>query len=263
MSGTMKRLAEILAVSAVAFLAVSLLAGAALAQGPMGMGPGWMMGSRLNGSEAPSNGTGSGWGMMGGWNNSRALAGSTAKRLAPDQVEARVSDYLGNFSDSEDLVVLEIMEFEENFYAEIQEKSTGINAFELLIDPYSGNVWPEFGPNMMWNTKYGMMGGGMMGMMDGYDWNQESPVEPSADMPVKPEDAVKYAQQYLDSQDTSLTAEDHANRFYGYYTIHTLNDKGEVEGMLSINGYSGKVWYHSWHGQFIGMTEYEQTDSKI
>ena len=47
-----------------------------------------------------------------------------------------------------------------------------------------------------------------------------------------------------------------ADTFYGYYTLHTLKS-GQVEGMLSVNGYSGAVWYHSWHGAFIGMKEYE------
>ena len=34
------------------------------------------------------------------------------------------------------------MEFEKNFYAQVAEKSSEINAFELLIDPYTGVVLP-------------------------------------------------------------------------------------------------------------------------
>lgn len=37
---------------------------------------------------------------------------------------------------------------------------------------------------------------------------------------------------------------------YGYYTIMTTLE-GEHYGMLSVNGYSGDVWYHTWHGMFI------------
>jgi stress response protein YsnF len=44
--------------------------------------------------------------------------------------------------------------------------------------------------------------------------------------------------------------------FYGYYTLHTEKD-GEITGMLSVNGYSGEIWYHSWHGPFIAMEEEE------
>jgi len=27
--------------------------------------------------------------------------------------------------------------------------------------------------------------------------------------------------------------------------------------MLSINGYTGDVWYHNWHGDFIQMKEFD------
>ena len=54
-------------------------------------------------------------------------------------------------------------EYTQNFYVLFKEKSTGIGAFEMLIDKYTGSIYPEMGPNMMWNTKYGMMNGGMMG----------------------------------------------------------------------------------------------------
>jgi hypothetical protein len=33
--------------------------------------------------------------------------------------------------------------------------------FEVLIDKYSGVVFPEMGPNMVWNVKYGHMGEGL------------------------------------------------------------------------------------------------------
>ena len=48
---------------------------------------------------------------------------------------------------------------------------------------------------------------------------------------------------------------DGTDAFYGYYTLHTLRD-GQIEGMLSVNGYRGGVWYHDWHGSFIGMEEF-------
>jgi hypothetical protein len=49
---------------------------------------------------------------------------------------------------------------------------------------------------------------------------------------------------------------DEAEAFYGYYTLHTLKN-GQVERMLSVNGYAGAVWYHTWHGPFLGMKEFE------
>jgi hypothetical protein len=57
------------------------------------------------------------------------------------------------------LEVTEVMEFANNYYAEVEEKDTGIGAMELLINRPGSRVYPEPGPNMMWNTKYGMMSG--------------------------------------------------------------------------------------------------------
>jgi hypothetical protein len=218
-----------------------------------GYGPGMMGGyGQGNGQQ------GYGSGMMGGtW----AQPDPNAPRLSGDQVRQDVTDYINRNYGGQDLVIAEIMEFQNNFYAQVKEQSTGISAFELLIDPSSGNVWPEYGPNMMWNTKYGMMSGwggfgGMMGgMMQGFGWGNQ---QPTASMPVSAAQAVQDAQQYLNAQGTGLTSEQQPDTFYGYYTLHTLKD-GQIEGMLSVNGYTGQVWYHSWHGAFIGMVG-EQTD---
>ena len=144
------------------------------------------------------------------------------------------------------LVLAEVMDFAWNYYAEVEEKDTGIHAMELLIDKYTGRVSPEMGPNMMWNTKYSPMGG-MMGNYGGGT--------PTANMPVTTDQAKTIAQQYLDNNLPGLTVAE-ADTFYGYYTLHTLQN-GQVEGMLSINGYTGAVWYHTWHGPFLGMKEYD------
>ena len=58
----------------------------------------------------------------------------------------------------QDLALAEIMKFAWNFYAEVEEESTSIHVMELLIDKYSGQVYPEMGLNMMQNTRHGMMG---------------------------------------------------------------------------------------------------------
>lgn len=78
----------------------------------------------------------------------------------------------------------------------------------------------------------------------------------TADMPVTPEQAETLAQQYLDTNLPGLSVAE-ADKFYGYYTLHTLKN-GQVEGMLSVNGYDGAVWYHSWHGPFLSMKEYQE-----
>lgn len=168
-----------------------------------------------------------------------------AKQLTVNDAAEAVERYLNAYY-KQDLVLAEVMEFAQNFYAEAEEADTGIHAMELLIDKYTGRVYPEMGPNLMWNTKYGQMAG-MMG-------NYYGRSSPAAVMPVTQEQARELAQQFLDVNIPGITV-GHADTFYGYYTLHTLKE-AQIEGMLSVNGYTGAVWYHSWHGPFIGMEEF-------
>jgi hypothetical protein len=161
-----------------------------------------------------------------------------------DQAVASARQYLTSYGNT-DLALTEVMQFSDNFYAEVEEKSTGIHAFELLIDRHTGAVYPEPGPNMMWNIRYGHMGG-MMG-----DWGGRQ----NEVMVTTPDRAREIAQGWLDKLRLGTSAAEQADTFYGYYTIHVMKD-GQVYGMLSVNGYSGDVWYHTWHGDFIGMKEF-------
>jgi hypothetical protein len=186
-------------------------------------------------------------GMMGGgaragvWGNS---GGSAPLNL--DQAVEAARQYLSAYGNP-DLVLTEVMEFSDNFYAEVKEESTGMHAFELLIDRINGAVYPEPGPNMMWNTKYGHMGG----MMGG--WGSR----PAGSVSVTPEQARNLAQGWLDRYLPGTSAAEKADAFYGYYTIHIL-EEDQVYGMLSVNSSSGDVWYHDWHGNFIGIKELEE-----
>jgi hypothetical protein len=163
-----------------------------------------------------------------------------------DQAAESTRQYLTAYG-NQGLALTEVMEFSNNFYTEVEEQSTGIHAFELLIDRYTGEVYPEPGPNMMWNTRYGHMGG----MMGGWGGRQAEP------MSVTPELARDIAQQWLDKFLPSASPAEQADAFYGYYTIHVMKE-GQLFGMLSVNGYTGDVWYHTWHGDFVGMKELEE-----
>lgn len=177
-----------------------------------------------------------------GWAARGDVATLSGARTA---VERAVGSY-GN----PDLKVSEVMEFANNHYAEVREKDTGIGAMELLVDKNTGQVYPEPGPNMMWNDKYGMMSGGRgMGGMMGPSAQENA----GNKMPINPERAREIADGYL-SRVSPGTQAGEAETFYGYYTLHTERD-GRVSGMLSVNGYSGEVWYHSWHGPFVAMDE--------
>ncbi len=72
----------------------------------------------------------------------------------------------------------------------------------------------------------------------------------SLKLTVTPDQARQYAQTYLDQAQPGVKVGDDIVQFYGYYTLHTFKD-GKEFGMLSVNGYSGQVWYHTWHGAFI------------
>lgn len=197
-----------------------------------------------------------GGGMMGGFTNSGLVPDEP---LSIEQSEAAVQAYLDQLGD-DNLGIKEVMIFDNQAYAEITEKDTGIGAMEVLVDPVSQAVYPEPGPNMMWNLKYGMMSGyggtGMMGGMMGFSGPSGSvtPRDVSADMPLSPDEAIQTAQQYLNQNLSGTQAGDEADRFYGYYTIHIERD-GSVIGMLSVNGYNGQVFPHTWHGQFLEMSE--------
>lgn len=167
--------------------------------------------------------------------------GSSGQRITMEKASEIVNNYLNERNDP-DLKAAEILEFTNNFYVGFKEKSTGNYAFEALIDPYTGDMYSEPGPNMMWNAKYGMM----TGMM----WGNRNAALP---MTVSEEQAKKNAQDYLDSYLPGFKVSD-ADRFYGYYTIEILKDN-KIYGMISVNGYTGQVWYHFWHGPFIGVKE--------
>ncbi len=202
-----------------------------------------------------------GGGMMGGYN----LGGSAnTTPLTVDQARQAVEAYLKGLNNP-DLVLKEIMVFQNNAYARIIEKSTGVGAMELLVNPANLAVFPEYGPNMMWNLKYGPMYnsstysgmmGGRGGMMGGvWQNNQGNPPSVSAAMPVTPDQAVKAAQQYIDQYFPGSQADPEPDAFYGYYTVDILKD-GQPAGMLSVNGYNQQVWYHTWHGSYITGSEY-------
>ncbi len=202
-------------------------------------GYGGMMGGNGPGRGMMGYGNGNGyWGAGAGYAGSGYGANTTGINATPITIEKAkesVEQYLTSTGNS-DLKLSEVIEFDNNFYAGVKEQSTGIHAFELLVDKYTGAVFPEMGPNMMWNTKYGHM-----------NWNT------SAQTNISEEQALKNAQNYLDKVLPGTKVGD-ADAFYGYYTIEVLKD-GNIYGMLSVNSYTGAVWYHNWHGAFVKMLE--------
>ena len=194
--------------------------------------------------------------------------------------EARAQAQL--FADRLGLKVGEVIQFTNNFYVRLDD-SAGKPATEVLVDPKTGDVTLEYGPAMMWNTKYGMMrgtafsgsggamgrgaggmmggrSGGMMGgavMMDGgmmgAMMGSRGPMPnwtPSAvNGPVEVTRARSLAEEWVAAQGAGLTTGD-VDTFPGYFTFETLKG-GKIAGMLSVNAKTGAVFYHWWHGTFV------------
>lgn len=205
-----------------------------------------------------------GWGM--------SSYGPGMMGYAPNGGGAQVSDLAGakrqaqRFADRLGLGVGEVMRFENNYYAELVEPG-GNSATEVLVNPATGAVFVEYGPAMMWNTRYGMMGGssgfgGMMsggpgsgGMMGGgYGGDPTWAPSPETTKPsVSAQEAKAVATRWLAREGSQLRAGT-ADAFPGYYTLHVL-EGDRLVGMLSVNAYTEAVWYHRWHGRFLSMTE--------
>jgi hypothetical protein len=184
--------------------------------------------------------SGGGWGPYGtsklghGGMMGPAISGDGPVRSLGDAERAA-----GRFADRWGLTVGEVMQFDNGFYAELVDPS-GDLASEVLIDPRTGGVQVEFGPAMMWNTAYGM-----------------HPARVGA-AAIEGEQAQAIADRWLRSNRPGEHAGE-ADVFPGYYTLHTLRGD-QIVGMLSVHAGTGAVWYHSWHGRFIAMTEHPDAE---
>jgi hypothetical protein len=223
------------------------------ATGAYGAYTGGMMGGRggmMGGYGYPQTGTQTAYPNQYGMGGCRGRAGytgtaipSTATPITIDTAVSIAQNYAASLS-NKDLAVDEVEEYTQNFYVLFKEKSTGIGAFEMIVDKYTGGIYPEMGPNMMWNTKYGMHNGGMMG------WISETQ---TGAITVTVEQVKTYAQQFLTANYPGTTVGS-TDTFYGYYHVDVLS-AGTTFGMLSVNGYTGQVWYHTWHGTFVQAVE--------
>jgi hypothetical protein len=213
---------------------------------------------------------GGGGGMGGGQNHSDTGKGMGAMMLAsggtayrPDGSMLRMDDAIGIASGYMNslgigaLALDEVEEWEFNYYVVVKEaEPSPYKAFQLIIDKWTGSVMPEPGPNMMWNRKYGFM---MNSMSDGMSPRMRKRDRRIADpnMTVTPEAAESAASQFLHQRFARpLLVDATPDVYFGYYTFD-VNDvaTGTKYGMLSVNGSTGQVWYHTWHGSFIAGKE--------
>jgi len=183
------------------------------------------------------------------------------------EIESRLQAVLPSFQAG--AKIEDVMPFTNNVYAQVLD-GQGNGLAEVLVDRYTGRVVPEPGPNMMWNLdgpmggRWGagsMMGGygpgGMMGgygrgsMMEGYgpDSMMGDGSQTAASPRYDQQQAQDLAAQFLSNYAPGAKVVQ-GQAFNGYYTF----DYGEatVQGMLSVNAFTGAVWPHTWHGAYLG-----------
>lgn len=204
--------------------------------GRRGLGFEMGMGRRSLDSSNGFNGA-PGYGMQGGkigMHGSMMYRNNTSMgdRISVDQALEKAKSALTSYGSN--LKIVEIMEFSDNFYVVVKESDTGRGAFEMLVDPFTGQVVSEPGPNMMWNDKYGHM-----------NFNNSSQ---QSEMSIS--QAVEKASAYLTKWLPTATLEPDGIAYYGHVTFdYKVN--GLTAGMLSVNSRTGDVWLHEWHGTFI------------
>ena len=85
-------------------------------------------------------------------------------------------------------------------------------------------------------------------MMGGYGYATPGTAQ-SGGAPLTVTQAKIVAQQFLNTHFAG-TKTDETLTFPGYRTIDVARN-GRPIGMISVNKYTGAVWYHAWHGTFI------------
>ncbi len=187
------------------------------------MGPGMMYNQSGNYSYVP--------GMMGGMmtGNMMAIYYPESKPITQDVALKNMENFSRQYGSNTE--VEDFMAFSSNYYAVVKDTTSGQDIAEILVDRYSGSTYPEPGPNMMWNTRYGA--GRAQAGSSGYDLAG----------------AKKLAEDFLTGYlPGSQIQESHS--LPGYYTFDF--GRNETESMLSVNAYSGQIWVHTWHGPYIG-----------
>lgn len=221
------------------------------------MGPGMMGNQGYNRSYGPGQGMGPGMmgypgynysygpGMMGnqGYNysygpgmmghmmmgNMMAIYYPESKPITQDEALRNMQNFTTQYGSN--VKIEDFMAFSSNYYAVLNDTASNQDIAEILVDRYSGSTYPEPGPNMMWNTRFGA--GRTQGGNTGYDLAG----------------AQKLAEDFLAGYlPGAQIQESHA--MPGYYTFDF--GRNNTESMLSVNAFSGQIWIHTWHGPYLG-----------
>lgn len=192
--------------------------------GPGMMYPGTVYPRMMN---APYNGS-FGPGMM-GYGDVLALYYPGARPVSQEEARQSMESFAQRYGSN--ISIENFMTFSGNYYAVLRNGSMGENIAEVLVDRYSGVAYPEPGPNMIWNTRFGAgrsrAGGAIYGLGA----------------------ARGLAEDFLAGYLPGASVLE-SEALPGYYTFDF--GRTNTEGMLSVNAYGGEIWVHTWHGLYIG-----------
>lgn len=178
----------------------------------------------------PGYNYGYGPGMMGNMmGNMMAIYYPESKPVTQDEALKSLENFSSQYGSN--IQVEDVMIFSGNYYAVLKDTNSSQDIAEVLVDRYSGSVYPEPGPNMMWNTRFGA-GRTTTGAPE-YDLNETKKLAGDFLIGYLP------GAQVLESHEMP-----------GYYTFDF--GRQDIEGMLSVNAYSGQIWVHTWHGPYLG-----------
>jgi hypothetical protein len=228
----------------IGLLVVVLIALALLAFKPTMYGPGyspggyyppWSMGPGMGPGMMYGPGYGPGYNYsshMMGYGAMMALYYSGAKPISSKDALQRMESFARQYGSN--VEVEDFMAFSGNYYAVLKDTDNNLSLAEVLVDRYSGSAYPEPGPNTIWNTRYGSGRVGAGGT--------------AYDLAGAKRLAEDFLKVYLPGAKIM-----EANALPGYYTFDF--GRQEIEGMLSVNAYSGEIWVHTWHGFYLGGRE--------
>jgi hypothetical protein len=187
------------------------------------MGPGMM--------NNPGYNYGYGSGMMGNMmaGNMMALYYPESRPIPQDEAIRNMQSFAHQYGPN--IEVEDFMTFSSNYYGVVKDANSSQEIAEVLVDRYSGSAYPEPGPNMIWNTQYGAGRAQAEGV--------------TYDLAGSKKLAEEFLTGYLPEAQIMESHE-----MPGYYTFDF--GRKDIEGMLSVNAYSGQIWVHTWHGSYLG-----------
>jgi hypothetical protein len=167
------------------------------------------------------------WGMMG----SMGMLGFHSPIDVPITA-ADAKQRLATFAAScgPDVHVANVTPFASEVYAQLTD-GAGTGLGEALVDRYTGAVAPEPGPNLLWNTRWGLAAGTV--------------ATPRYDEPAARQLAAAFVDKYLPGATVLPGA-----TLPGYDTF-AYGRQQTVEGLLSVNAMTGVVWVHVWVGPVL------------